>query len=117
MISTKTFSQCWIALYVILSKTNVLFWDFEIPMGENFSNCKYLFQLQDGAYGVYDKTQSEGVLWIFGRLTFSLHPLKMFQNHRCNCVGQNIAIVHDVAYPTNSMSCANLQDNQWTGIY
>lgn len=98
LTSLGTFFQSWVALYVMLSKPNISVLGFWQISG-NFSGCTYFVLVwkrrswyQEIAHFCICKPESYGNLSFFGRLTFHLHPAKVFSRYRL--VGWDEGIAH-----------------------
>ena len=98
LTSLGTFFQSWVALYVMLSKPNISVLGFWQISG-NFSGCTYFVLVwkrrswyQEIAHFCICKSESYGNLSFFGRLTFHLHPAKVFSRYRL--VGWDEGIAH-----------------------
>lgn len=99
LTSLGTFFQSWVALYVMLSKPNISVLGFWQISG-NFSGCTYFVLVwkrrswyQEIAHFCICKPESYGNLSFFGRLTFHLHPAKVFSRYRLVGWGEGIAHV------------------------
>lgn len=98
LTSLGTLFQSWVALYVMLSKPNISVLGFWQISG-NFSGCTYFVLVwkrrswyQEIAHFCICKPESYGNLSFFGRLTFHLHPAKVFSRYRL--VGWDEGIAH-----------------------
>ena len=98
LTSLGTFFQSWVALYVMLSKPNISVLGFWQISG-NFSGCTYFVLVwkrrswyQEISHFCICKPESYGNLSFFGRLTFHLHPAKVFSRYRL--VGWDEGIAH-----------------------
>ena len=98
LTSLGTFFQSWVALYVMLSKPNISVLGFWQISG-NFSGCTYFVLVwkrrswyQEIAHFCICKPESYGNLSFSGRLTFHLHPAKVFSRYRL--VGWDEGIAH-----------------------